>query len=252
VRTSVDYDLRQHRVYGEGRALSATRAELWRGIFRRYLDRPSSRILDLGCGSGIYSRLIAEACDADVLGVDPSVRMLELARHEHPHPRVRYVDGSAEQIPLGDAACEAVLMSQVAHHVSDHDACARELRRVLRPRGLVLVRGILPESLPHVAFLRFFPSARPIARRQAESLVRLLATMTQNGLRRLARESIQQETAASMLAYHERVKLRAISTLELLEDSEFEAGLARMRQAAAQERPAPVREQIDLIVLERL
>jgi hypothetical protein len=53
-------------------------------------------------------------------------------------------------------------------------------------------------------------------------------------------------------AHYKRLKLRALSTLELISDAEFEAGLARMRRAVDLETaPAPVVERLDLLTLRR-
>src|SRR2546423_15024615 len=91
--------------------------------------------------------------------------MREAAAREGSHPRVHCLAGAGERVPLTDAACDAALLSDVAHHLDDPAACARELRRVLRPGATGLVRGILPESLSRVAFIQFFPPPRPIAGR---------------------------------------------------------------------------------------
>jgi ubiquinone/menaquinone biosynthesis C-methylase UbiE len=200
----------------------------------------------------MYSELLAEAFDADVVGVDPSIRMREVAQREHAHPRVRYVEGNAERIPLGDASCDVSLLSQVAHHIADQEACARELWRVIRPSGSVLVRGILPESLPSVRFLELFPAAAAVAALQAAALAHFLDVLAGGGFRLVAHEAVEQESAPGLPAYYERVKLRAISTLELIDDADFEAGVERLRQLAEREsEPEPVIERIDLAVLQR-
>ena len=140
--------------------------------------------------------------------------MREVAEREHAHPRVRYVEGSAERIPLPDASCDAAFLSNVVHHVRDRDACAAQLRRVLRPGGLVLVRGTLRGSGRRVAFLNFFPTAREVAERHLPSLDEVVAMFASQGFEHVASELIEQETTPSLRAYYERVKLRAISTLE--------------------------------------
>jgi hypothetical protein len=63
---------------------------------------------------------------------------------------------------------------------------------------------------------------------------------------------IEQETTPSFRAYYERVRLRTISTLDLVSDAEFERGIARMREAAEGERsPAPVIQPVNLLVFRR-
>src|SRR5436305_8076009 len=134
----VNYDEHQHAVYSAGRELNASRIELWTGIFSRWIDRSARpEIVDVGSGNGMYSELLADRFDARVTGAEPSVRMRELAEREHAHPGVRYVEGSAEVLPLADGSQAAALLSNVIQHFRDRDAAAREVARVLRPGGLV-------------------------------------------------------------------------------------------------------------------
>jgi ubiquinone/menaquinone biosynthesis C-methylase UbiE len=247
----VDYDERQWAVYEQGRGLSPERAGLWTRVLAHYIDsadRPT--ILDLGSGTGAYSELLAESFDASVIGVEPSPRMRRVAEREHPHPRVRYLDGAAERIPLPDDSCDAALLSNVLHHVREVEACLSELERVVRRGGLILVRGSLRGA--RAAFLEYFPTAEPIALEQSPPVDDVVATFTGGGFAHVATERIEQQTAPSLGAYYERVKLRAISTLELITDAEFEAGIARMQRAAEREdSPRPVIEDVDLVVCRR-
>jgi ubiquinone/menaquinone biosynthesis C-methylase UbiE len=247
----VDYDERQWAVYEEGRGLSPERAGLWTRVLARYIDstdRPT--ILDLGSGTGAYSELLAESFDASVIGVEPSARMRWVAERKHSHPHVRYLEGAAERIPLPDDSCDAALLSNVLHHVRDGEACSNELERVVRRGGLILVRGSLRGA--RVAFLGYFPTAEPIALEQSPPAEDVVAAFTGHRFAHVATERIEQQTAPSLRAFYERVKLRAISTLELISDAEFEAGIARMQRAAEREDPPrPIVEDVDLVVLRR-
>lgn len=249
---SIDYDERQHSVYAKGRALSPAHKKVWASALASHLgSRSGLAVLDLGSGAGRWAEFFAERFDCEVVGVEPSRRMREAAAREHPHRRVRYLEGSAERIPLPDGSCDAAWLSDVAHHVADAGACAQELLRVLRPEGLVLVRGILPKSIARAAFLPFFPTAWPIAQSQAQATASFLQRLQQR-FETVADQTLEQEVAPSLSAYLERIALRAISTLEMISDADFAAGLARMRAAAGVESiPQPVTELTDLVVLRR-
>jgi hypothetical protein len=76
------------------------------------------------------------------------------------------------------------------------------------------------------------------------------AMFESEGFEVIGSEVVWQETSPSLRVYYERLKLRAISTLELLPDDEFMAGIERMRQAAEREtEPQPVNAPVDLLVL---
>jgi ubiquinone/menaquinone biosynthesis C-methylase UbiE len=244
----VDYDRYQHAVYSRGREPTPALLELWTRVLGHHVAA-GSRVVDVGSGTGMWSQLLAEALGAEVVGVEPSQRMRAVAAREHAHPRVRYVAGSAERIPRPDAACDVAFLSHVLHHVEDRAACVAELARVLRPGGLVLVRGSLRDSLDRVPWLAFFPAARPLAERQLPAAAEVVATFAGAGFESVASEVIRQELAPSLRAHYERVRMRAISTLELLDDAHFEAGIAAMRTAAEREDPPrPVFEDVDLLV----
>src|SRR5688572_4487507 len=114
---------------------------LWMRALLGHVDAQSvERILDLGCGTGRFSEALAGSFGADVLGVDPSTKMLERARNKCRDARVRYLRGQAEAIPLQSGSVDVVFISMSFHHFSNRALAARECRRVLRASGSVFVR----------------------------------------------------------------------------------------------------------------
>lgn len=250
----VDYDQRLHRAYRAGRTLSAETGRLWMQALARRLGKTRSprTILDLGAGTGRFSAMLADAFDARVVAVEPSARMRAEAERGSAHPRVVYREGSAEAIPTAAGEFDCAFLSMIIHHVSDLAACARELHRVLRPAGLVFIRNVFSGRLDRIRHYEFFPSARAIDEVRLPTVERVRAAFAAAGFELMALDPIEQEIDASLSAHYERLKLRALSTLELISDAEFEAGLARLRRAIDLETAAaPVVERLDLLTLRR-
>lgn len=94
---------------------------------------------------------------------------------------------------------------------------------------------------------RYFPAADELALKDALTTDQISELFAVAGFDLRAHEIVKQQTAASLSEYAERIALRAISYLELLDDASFEKGLADLRADAAKEvTPQPVIEGIDL------
>ena len=84
----MDYDQAEIAAfYDKARALAPETARLWQDLLSVYVDRPAtSLIVDLGCGTGRFSQLLAEHFGVEVIGIDPSQKMLDQAPQK---PRAR-------------------------------------------------------------------------------------------------------------------------------------------------------------------
>jgi demethylmenaquinone methyltransferase/2-methoxy-6-polyprenyl-1,4-benzoquinol methylase len=113
------------------------------GPLRRALalaTRPVERVLDVGGGTGRGARAV------DVPGatvVDAAPGMLRVARSDG-HPAVA---GDATRLPVRTASVDAVLVVDALHHMPDHGAVLAELRRVLRPGGVAVIREFDPTTV---------------------------------------------------------------------------------------------------------
>jgi 2-polyprenyl-3-methyl-5-hydroxy-6-metoxy-1,4-benzoquinol methylase len=99
--------------------------------------RPSERALDLGCGEGVFTAVLAQA-GVDVVGSDVAEAALERARRAH--PELRFVLMPVEgPLPFAEAAFDIVWASEVIEHVADTARWLSEVRRVLAPGGRLLL-----------------------------------------------------------------------------------------------------------------
>jgi ubiquinone/menaquinone biosynthesis C-methylase UbiE len=95
------------------------------------------RALDLGCGDGRFTAELAGA-GATVLGVDVAEAALERARARNPGLDFQLVETDAD-LPLADNSFDLVWASEVIEHISDTARWLSEVRRVLVPRGRLLI-----------------------------------------------------------------------------------------------------------------
>jgi SAM-dependent methyltransferase len=109
-------------------------------ILRRCGLGPGALLVDVGCGTGIASRLLA-ARGLDVIGVEPNAEMraaAEAASAEPGSPKVTYRDGQAEATGLPSGIGAAVLAAQ-AFHWFEPNAALREFGRLLQPGGWAIL-----------------------------------------------------------------------------------------------------------------
>jgi len=247
---SVDYNGRIAAHYAAARGFAPETAALWTAVVEPFIERSHPpTVLDLGCGTGRFSTLFAERFRARVIGLDPAVAMLRTATQCVDRNTLFYAAARSEQLPLADSCCDLAWLSQMIHHVADREACARELRRVLRPGGHILIRGAFADRLDGFpTFLRFFPGTRTIMM-QFPTTGQVLACFRAAGFSVEELRRVLQQSCNNLAEFAERTRLRADSTLSLLPDAEFDRCQAELERAAREEPPAPVIEVIELLVL---
>src|SRR5216684_9300709 len=132
----MDYDATEiATTYDLGRDHGPEFLDLWMNVVATHVkDQRPKRILDLGCGTGRFSEALRSRFEAEVIGIDPSKKMLEQARNKLSGSRIRYEHGRGESIPLPDNSVDLIFMSMIFHHFDNPRLAARECRRVL-PNG---------------------------------------------------------------------------------------------------------------------
>ena len=134
-----DYD----RLASYGSASEAARLVRFAGV------QPDDRVLDVGTGSGLVA-VVAAQHGAHATGIDPTPALLAKAKENSALAGCRdveWLEGAAERLPFPDASFDIVL-SQYAHMFSPQpEEAAREMLRVLKPRGRIAFAAWTPDGL---------------------------------------------------------------------------------------------------------
>ncbi|XP_029386890.1 putative methyltransferase DDB_G0268948 [Echeneis naucrates] len=114
-----------------------------KNIILQYLDekkgQPHELAVDLGCGTGQNSRLLAPHFE-EVVGIDISECQLEEAKAVQGYPNVKYRKGTAEELPFADGSVDLLAAASAAHWF-DQSRFLAEASRVLKPRGCIALVG---------------------------------------------------------------------------------------------------------------
>jgi SAM-dependent methyltransferase len=103
-------------------------------LIRRYAPLEGARILDIGCGLGVYVRKFREFSDR-VYGIDIDARRLREGAATTPGLMLAV----SEDLPFRDGAFDVIVLNEVIEHVRDDAATMREAMRLLAPGGRVVV-----------------------------------------------------------------------------------------------------------------
>jgi SAM-dependent methyltransferase len=229
--TSVRYE-HVADLYHEGRSPLA-RPEDWGQL----IDLPRTRrlrVLDLGAGTGIFTRAWPGWGASFVVGLDPSLAMLAQALRAGLPVEARLVAGHTQHLPFAPRTFDAAWLSAVIHHITDRTACARELAHVLMPGGRIYVRGFFAGS-SMVGWLPSFPGAeRAIAR--FPSVEDVAEVFGHAGFSLIKVDEVREPArpAEEIRAWIEMMR-HADTLLTAFTDAEVAAGLAALATLGATE-----------------
>jgi len=250
IKTAGRYDL--------ARALPAETKALWLDALKSSIPVKDVRtILDLGCGTGRFTRALSEAFGCPAIGVEPSRAMLDVAKEQKSNDfsTVLWKAGQAEAIPLEAQSVDLVFMSQVFHHLVNARKAFEEIARVLTPGGYLAIRNGTLEHNSKLLWLKFFTEAQKIEDERtpsAHDVQNLVCNQSSQRFEMISHRVIHQLFAASYAEYYEKISRRGLSALIAISDEAFQHGLEQFKQwVSTQPAGVAVYEPVDLFVFKK-
>ena len=101
----------------------------------------TEKVLDIACGTGEFERIVlAEHSTQEIVGIDISEQMLAIAKHKHhSFPSVSFQIANASVLPFADNNFDVVVSANAFHYFGNPVAALKEMRRVLKPGGRVVI-----------------------------------------------------------------------------------------------------------------
>jgi ubiquinone/menaquinone biosynthesis C-methylase UbiE len=237
----VDYSLAAD-VYEKGRVLSAEDLGRWKAAVGNYVEPSQTSVLDLGAGTGIFTRAWSSWRARRVIACEPSSAMRREATRAGWPPGAALVAGRAEQIPVLAGVADVVWLSTVVHHISDRYAWAAETARVLKRGGWLMIRNQFAElgTTPWADELPGAARAQQVFPRLAE----LAALLAPHGLELVGAvevtESSRDHSPQAVAAWIRRMR-HADSLLLRFTDDEIDVGLDRLDRYPSTHRLGPLK-----------
>jgi ubiquinone/menaquinone biosynthesis C-methylase UbiE len=153
---------------------------------------PAMTCLDIGCGTGNYTTAISRI-GLEILGIDPSEKMLSEAKAKN--PLLNVLVGTAEAIPVANHVFDAILATLTIHHWIDLYKAFSELFRVSKANASVLIFTAEPEQMKTYWLNHYFPEMMQASIKQMPANALLMDAIEKSGfeIKRLQPYHIQND-----------------------------------------------------------
>lgn len=212
----------------------AVHPEVLRHLHRTGGVSATSKVLEVGCGTGNYTVALEVLAGCACWGTDPSEAMLSRARERS--GRATFQPGRAERLEFPDGFFDLVFSVDVIHHVGDRAAFFSEAHRVLKAGGEACTVTDSEWIIRHREPLAVcFPETVEVDLARYPSVAELREVMQRVGFAEVSEEIVE---FAYQLTDAQAYRDRAFSSLHLISERAFQQGIARM-EATLRAGPVP-------------
>jgi len=220
----VDYT-RISKYYDDTRVPSSHVLEFWLSkIVNLGKVSTDSMVLDIGCGTGIYTIPLARKAGV-VFGLDSAREMIKKARMKEDSQRVEWQIGDAENLPFDSAHFDCAIMTMVIHLMINKKKAIDEVHRVLKKNGTLVILTKSHGQLRRSEIMDF-PKTKQIDLKRFPTIPTLKYMLLSAGFRNARYHVISRGVIKVPIEeYLEKIRKKYISTLTLLSEEEFQKGL---------------------------
>jgi ubiquinone/menaquinone biosynthesis C-methylase UbiE len=189
--------------------------------------KPGTKVLDLGCGTGNVAAGLRELIDVDTVGLDISLPMLSVAKDKS--LEVICADASHGRLPFRDGSFDAIIGAFIIHQIDNLDHLFAECYRILRRGVLVLLTASHRQIEHHHPVVKlFFPSLIDADKDRFPDIPEIDRLLDSAGFTDIKHQETHVRRTPLDEEYLRKVKGKYISTYQLLPQSEFKAGVAKL------------------------
>jgi ubiquinone/menaquinone biosynthesis C-methylase UbiE len=215
--------------YDRGRSLSEQNMDLWLDLISRYSEKDAgARVLDLGCGTGRFSIPMANKLHYRLTGADSSREMLAQAKKKDSRGIIDWDCVDAQNLKYPDASFDIVFMSHLLHHVDSPAIVITECKRVLKNRGVILVRYGAIEQIRDDVEHTFFPETLPIDEFRTPCIKTVENWLSSAGFSNIKTEEVVQRTYESGDSHLNAITVKATSVLTMLSPESYRQGIQKL------------------------
>ncbi len=192
----------------------------------------SSLVLDVGCGTGNNTILLASTIQAHVIGLDISHGMLQKAYVKR--SQIPLVQAPADCIPFASESLDFVFMTEVLHHLPDIPVTTHEISRILKNSGSLCIVTQSHKQIDRRMTSRFFPASAVVDKERYPDIDVIEELLFKAGFRVVNPKNYTYNPVRLGKEYLETVKERGFSMLHKISKEDYEKGFEDLEAAFQQ------------------